>query len=90
MAFTDVEVAEAHAAIEAGPSGEELNKLGLIYSTGEGPTMDFVEAHKWFNLAAFRGCDAAKTYRAELADEMSSDDIADAQRAAREWLHGNA
>ena len=32
------------------------------------------------------GNDAAKTYRAELAQEMSSNEIAAAQRAAREWL----
>lgn len=90
MAFTDVEVAEAHQAIQQGPSGEDLNKLGLIYSTGDGPTLDYVQAHKWFNLAAFKGCEAAKTYRAELAAEMSMDEIAEAQREAREWLHGNA
>ena len=90
MAFTDVEVAEAHAAIEAGPSGDELNKLGLIYSTGDGPMLDFIEAHKWFNLAAFKGCKAAKVYRSELASEMSSEEIAAAQRAARQWLSGNA
>jgi len=90
MAFTEVEVAEAHAAIEAGPSGDELNKLGLIYSTGDGPTLDYVEAHKWFNLAAFKGCQSAKNYRAELASEMSAEEIAEAQRAARQWLHGNA
>lgn len=90
MAFTDVEVAEAHQAIQEGPSAEDLNKLGLIYSTGEGQTMDYVQAHKWFNLAAFKGFDAAKTYRSELAAEMSSDEIAEAQREAREWLRSHA
>jgi hypothetical protein len=31
----------------------------------------------------------AKVYRKELADEMASDEVAEAQRQAREWLsHG--
>ncbi|ODN69474.1 hypothetical protein A6302_03200 [Methylobrevis pamukkalensis] len=39
-----------------------------------------------FNLAAFRGNREAATYRREISAEMSADQIADAQRAAREWL----
>jgi hypothetical protein len=40
----------------------------------------------WFNLAAVRGSEAAKECRRELADQMSKDEVAQAQRAAREWL----
>jgi hypothetical protein len=40
----------------------------------------------WFNLAASRGSEAAKESRRELADMMSKDLIAEAQRRAREWL----
>ncbi len=86
MAFTDIEVREAHQALQADPSGEDLYRLGLIYSTGEGETANLIEAHKWFNLAAMMGNDAAKQYRADLAHEMSTAEIAAAQRAAREWL----
>ncbi len=86
MAFTDVEVQEAHQALQADPSGEDLYRLGLIYSTGEGDTANLVEAHKWFNLAAMMGSEAAKQYRGDLAREMSTAEIAAAQRAAREWL----
>ena len=39
-----------------------------------------------FNLAAMRGSDEAKAYRRELSGEMDPADIAEAQRAAREWL----
>jgi len=39
-----------------------------------------------FNLAAMRGSVEAKVYRKELAEEMASDDVAEAQRQAREWL----
>ncbi len=86
MAFTDIEVQEAHQALEMEPSGEDLYRLGLIYSTGEGDMANLVEAHKWFNLAAMMGSEAAKEYRGELAREMSTADIAAAQRAARQWM----
>ncbi len=39
---------------------EALYNLGLAYSTGQGVRVDFVAAHKWFNLAAMRGVDEAK------------------------------
>ncbi len=52
MAFTDVETAQAHQAAFADPTGEDLCKLGILYSTGQGGEIDYVEAHKWFNLAA--------------------------------------
>ena len=42
-----------------------------------------------FNLAAMRGSVEAKLYRKELSQEMASEDVAEAQRQAREWLaHG--
>lgn len=86
MAFTDVETAQAHSAIETDATGDDLCKLGLLYSTGQGGTIDFIEAHKWFNLAALMGSEPAKHYRREISGEMSTFEIADAQRAAREWL----
>jgi hypothetical protein len=68
-------------------SGDELFRLGLLYSTGQGGApLDYVSAHMLFNLAAKRGSVEAKIYRRELADEMASEDVAEAQRQAREWL----
>jgi TPR repeat protein len=68
-------------------SGDELFRLGLLYSTGQGGApLDYVSAHMLFNLAAMRGSVEAKVYRKELAEEMASDDVAEAQRQAREWL----
>jgi TPR repeat protein len=84
MAFTDSEIAEAHAAVRAAGDCDNLYKLGLIYSTGQ--EIDLVQAHMWFNLAAVRGSEAAKECRRELSDMMSKDEIAQAQRSAREWL----
>ena len=65
---------------------DALYNLGLAYSTGQGVGVDFVAAHKWFNLAAMRGVDEAKSWRAQLAREMLPQQIAEAQRRAREWL----
>ncbi len=84
MAFTDSEIAEAHEAVRRQGDSENLYKLGLIYSTGQ--DVDFVQAHMWFNLAASRGSEAAKESRRDLAEMMSKDLIAEAQRRAREWL----
>jgi len=72
---------------QADSSGEELLRMGLLYSTGQGGApLDYVSAHMLFNLAAMRGCEEAKSYRAELSQEMDRESVAEAQRAAREWL----
>ena len=86
MAFTDSEIEEAHAAVRGQANSEDLYKLGLIYSTGQGGAVDYVQAHMWFNLAAVRGSCAAKECRRELSEMMSKDEIAQAQKSAREWL----
>ncbi|MEL6872643.1 MAG: sel1 repeat family protein [Pseudomonadota bacterium] len=70
-------------------SSDALFELGLRYSTGRDCTPDLVIAHKWFNLAAVRGNEAAKEYRSDIARELSRDDVAKAQRLAREWLRQN-
>ena len=72
--------------IAASASAEAIFELGLYYATGRAGETDIVAAHKWFNIAAFRGCPDAKTRREEIAGEMTRDQIACAQRAARAWL----
>ena len=68
-------------------TGDELFRMGMLYSTGQGGApLDYVSAHMLFNLAAMRGSEAAKERRKELSMEMDRDTIAEAQRAAREWL----
>src|SRR5258708_33764931 len=68
-------------------SGDELFRMGLMYSTGQGGApLDYVSAHMLFNLAAMRGSVEAKLYRRELSLEMAQGDVAEAQPAAREWL----
>lgn len=81
--------AERLDQIESAPQGgmpDPRFELGLKYCSGREVTLDLIEAHKWFNLAALRGNDAAKHYRQELAREMTKSDVGLAQRRAREWL----
>ncbi|MEP3653810.1 MAG: hypothetical protein ABJO36_02845 [Litorimonas sp.] len=90
MAFTELEVREAEKAIDTAAGADDMFRLGLIYSTDmedRGP--DFVEAHKWFSLAALMGSLPAKAYREELKHEMSASDLTLAQRAARGWMSEN-
>ena len=76
-------------AAEMAPSttlDETLFQLGIASSTGHGGEPDLISAHKWFNLSALQGNDAAVRYRQEIAEELSTAEIAAAQRAARDWI----
>jgi hypothetical protein len=82
-----VSAAESAAGQPAGGAGtsvDALFELGISYSTGR--EVDFVLAHKYFNLAAMRGNEKAKRYRMEISREMSRQEVAEAQRQAREWM----
>ena len=77
----------AQATLSARPaSADTFLELGMMYSTGCDAPIDYVTAHKWFNLAAMQGNRDAARLRQEVAAQMSSADIAAAQRAARAWL----
>ncbi len=79
-------VARALAAAAAGDISA-LFDLGVVFSTGShGVGSDLVEAHKWFNIAASRGHEEAAWCRADVSDEMTAREIAEAQRRARNWL----
>ena len=82
----DLLVAHCLAAASQGDVSA-LYDLGVAYSTGShGVDCDLIEAHKWFNLAASRGHEEATWCRADISDEMTARDIAEAQRRARQWL----
>lgn len=60
--------------------------LGIAYSTGTEVEIDLIAAHKWFNLAAIRGDREAQACRADIAEDMTAREIAEAQRQARAFL----
>ena len=74
------------ASLGQAPAADSFYELGMMYSIGRSVPIDYVTAHKWFNLAAMRGNQEAIRLRREIADQMSEDEIAAAQRAARAWL----
>jgi uncharacterized protein len=86
------EILDSHTApLGEGPAaGDVLFELGMMYSIGREVPVDLVLAHKWFNLAAAKGNTDAVRLRREIAGQMTDGQIGEAQRAAREWLKGNA
>jgi len=82
----DALVASCLAAAAAGRIGAYFD-LGVAFSTGShGVGCDLIEAHKWFNLAAAQGHEEAAWCRADIAEDMTAREIAEAQRRARQWL----
>ena len=78
-------------AADRGDAQAQYN-LGLAYVEGEGVTPDNVAAHMWFNLAAARfpvadtrARGAAVKNRDVVAAKMTPEQIAEAQKLAREW-----
>jgi TonB family protein len=81
-------IAELRRAAEQGEAEAQFD-LGRAYERGFGVPQDYVEAHKWMNIAAARATgelqkDAADS-RELIAKGMTAEQIADAQKRAREW-----
>ncbi len=79
-------------AAEQGQASAQ-NSLGFSYTKGQGVPQDYVLAHLWYNLAAASGGDEGRREGREraarnrdmVAEEMTAEQIAEAQRQAREW-----
>jgi hypothetical protein len=76
-------------AADQGAEIAQLN-LGIMYAKGLGVPQNVILAHQWFNLAAARSIDSeirdtATKFRDLVASNMSSTQIAEAQRRAAEW-----
>ena len=82
-------VVDCHGKAEAGHPESQYD-LGILFSTGKGIALDYVSAHKWFNLAAAAGIPEARAVRAELASQMTREEVAEALRMARRWLAARA
>ena len=59
--------------------------LGFMYSKGQGVPQDYIQAHKWYNLAAVQGDKTAAENRDIVANKMTPADVSKAQKLAREW-----
>ncbi len=61
------------------------HNLGVSYFLGRSVPQDYVAAHKWLNLAAVQE-ELAEKLRGAVASLMTRDQIAEAQKLAREWM----
>jgi TPR repeat protein len=66
-------------------NAEAQYTLGLAYFLGKGVREDRVMAYMWCNLAAAQDFQKAAELRDNLAKEMSSQQISDAQKLSAEW-----
>jgi TPR repeat protein len=76
-------------AADQGQADAQMN-LGVMYARGLGVPRDFVLAYMWSNLAATRETNAEERERAVknrdlIAASLTADQLAEAQRLAREW-----
>ena len=71
----------------AANQGNDLaqRRLGQMYERGEGVQQDYVKAYMWYSLGSANGVEAGARLRDALAKRMEPDQIAEAQKLAREW-----
>jgi TPR repeat protein len=86
MARIEMGAADIAGFGPANDSGESFFELGLMYAAGRSVPADLVLAHKWLNVAVYKGCREAVQHRTELSGEMTAEEIAAAQREARLFL----
>jgi len=73
---------------EQGDASAQYN-LGVTYSKGQGVMQNYAQAHKFYNMAAAQLTgerrETAAQARDELAQKMTLQQIAKAQRLVSEW-----
>ena len=72
------------SAEQGNPSAQ--SNLGFMYLAGTAVAQDNVYAHMWWSIAASSGETTAATNRDKVVEEMTKDQIAEAQRLARECV----
>ena len=71
-------------AAEQGDASAQFN-LGIAYRQGRGVPKNYVQAYLWATLAAGKGMEEVVELRDSLEKIMTPDQLAEAQRLAREW-----
>jgi TPR repeat protein len=71
-------------AADQGEAWAQTN-LGAMYARGQGVPRDYVTAYMWFDLSAAQGDQVAVSDRDAAARRMTPEQIAEAQKLAREW-----
>jgi hypothetical protein len=78
----------AHWLANAAEQGQPVAQysLGVLYDSGMGVRQDRVLALKWLTISAAGGYPDAGNYKPVLEQSMANEQVARAQRLAREWL----
>ena len=71
-------------AADQGSARAQFN-LGAMYANGQGVPQDYILAHMWLSLAASKNEKRAADLRDIIAAKMTSAQVAEAQKLAREW-----
>lgn len=62
--------------------------LGKMYLKGSGTLQDYCLAHMWLNIAASQDHKKAALQLEKLTSKMTAEQLAEAQKMAREWMNG--
>ena len=73
-----------HEAAQQGETSAQTN-LGAMYASGIGVRQNPVVAYMWLSLSAAAGDEDAAKVINPLTQNMTSEQIAEAQRLAHEW-----
>ena len=74
-----------HKDAEQGQANSQYS-LGVMYEKGQGVIQDYIIAHMWLNIASSNGSKQAPRKRKEIEVKMSTNQISEAQKLAREWV----
>ena len=85
VAEDDVEAVKWYRkAAEQGHATAQYN-LGVMHANGRGVVQNYVLAYMWINLSRMQGDEDARKGMEMLVDRMTKEQIAEAQKMAREW-----
>ena len=73
------DIAQLKKRAAAGNADAQTTR-GVAYDNGQGVPEDYIQAYKWYNLAAASGSAGAKNAKDSLAKVMTTQQIAEAQK----------
>lgn len=60
-------------------------RLGFMYERGDGVEKNYVQAYMWYILGTTGGADRGSARKDALAKQMTTEQIAEAEKLAKEW-----
>jgi hypothetical protein len=85
VAENDAEAAKWYRLAAAQGDADAQYKLGVLYVFGSGVSQSKVDAYFWWDLAAARGKVDANRFKDLIAEKMTREQIAEAQRRSAAW-----